>query len=73
MNRDQIEGKWKQVRGVARKQWGRLTRDDVDVIAGQRDVLVGKLQERYGTARSRAERAAGEWSRFLRMERLVQR
>ena len=45
MNWDQIEGNWKQVKGKAKEQWGKLTDDDLDVISGKRDQLVGKLQE----------------------------
>lgn len=51
MNWDQVAGNWKQVQGKAREQWGKLTNDDLDVIAGRRDQLVGALQERYGWAR----------------------
>ncbi len=61
MNWDQIEGKWKQVKGSVKQQWGKLTDDDLDVIAGQRDKLVGKLQERYGFARDEAQKKADEW------------
>jgi len=61
MNWDQIEGKWKQMKGSLRQQWGKLTDDDLDVIAGQRDKLVGKLQERYGYAKEDAQRRADEW------------
>ena len=48
MNWDQIEGSWKQVKGKAKEQWGRLTDDELDQAAGRRDRLVGKVQERYG-------------------------
>jgi uncharacterized protein YjbJ (UPF0337 family) len=61
MNWDQIEGKWKQLRGSAKKQWGKLTDDDLEQIAGMRDDLVGKLQERYGIAREDAQKKADEW------------
>ena len=56
MNWDQIAGNWKQVKGVARKKWGKLTEDDVDVIAGKRDILLGKIQERHGIALEEAEK-----------------
>jgi uncharacterized protein YjbJ (UPF0337 family) len=62
MNWDQIEGAWKQVRGRVREQWGKLTDDDLDVVAGRRDTLVGKVQERYGVARDEAERQVRDWS-----------
>ena len=66
MNWDQIEGKWKQLRGKARQQWGVLTDDDLDQIAGKRDELIGKLQQRKGIARAQAEREVREWSESVR-------
>ena len=63
---DQIAGSRKQVRGEARKQWGKLTDDDLEQIKGQRDVLVGKLQQRYGLAKEDAQRQIDNWSRTLR-------
>jgi uncharacterized protein YjbJ (UPF0337 family) len=62
MNWDQIEGKWKQFKGSVKQQWGKITDDDLDYIAGTRDKFVGKLQERYGLAKEDAERAADKWS-----------
>ena len=62
MNWDQIEGTWRQVRGKAREQWGKLTDDDLDVVAGRREALIGKVQERYGIAREEAERQVHDWS-----------
>ena len=61
MNWDQIAGKWKQVKGSVKQQWGKVTDDDLDFIAGARDKFVGKLQERYGLAKEDAERAADKW------------
>ncbi|MGH9356110.1 MAG: CsbD family protein [Terriglobia bacterium] len=61
MNSDQLAGKWKQVKGSAKQQWGKLTDDDIEVIAGRKDELIGKLQERYGIARDVAEKQADEW------------
>lgn len=58
MNWDQVEGKWKQSKGKFREKWGKLTDDDLTVISGKRDQLVGRLQERYGYAREEAERQA---------------
>jgi uncharacterized protein YjbJ (UPF0337 family) len=55
MNRDQLEGKWKQLKGEARVQWGRLTDDDMDQIKGNAEKLIGRVQERYGYRRERAE------------------
>ena len=51
----QFEGTWKQIRGRVRERWGELTEDDLDVIAGKRDQLVGKLQEAYGLAQEEAQ------------------
>jgi len=56
MNKDILAGKWKQVQGEVKKQWGKLTDDDLTVIEGQRDKLIGLVQERYGYAREQAER-----------------
>lgn len=63
MNRDRIEGNWKQVKGEVRKQWGELTDDDLDVIEGQRQKLIGRIQERYGIAKDEAERQVEKWER----------
>ena len=62
MNWDQIEGMWKQLTGSAREQWGKLTEDDWQTIAGKKDQLVGRIQERYGIAKAEAEKQADEWS-----------
>ncbi|HEX9893479.1 MAG TPA: CsbD family protein [Gemmatimonadales bacterium] len=56
MNRDWIEGNWKQVKGKVRERWGKLTDDDLDVIAGRREQLIGRIQELYGTAKTEIER-----------------
>lgn len=61
MNWDQIAGNWKQLTGHAKEQWGKLTDDDLDVVAGRRDQLAGKIQERYGVAKEEAERQLAEW------------
>jgi uncharacterized protein YjbJ (UPF0337 family) len=61
MNRDIIEGNWKQVVGKVKEQWGKLTDDDLDVIEGKRDVLAGKIQERYGITRDEAEKRIKDW------------
>lgn len=61
MNTDQLSGQWKQMKGAARQQWGKLTDNDLEVIAGKRDALVGKLQERYGMAKEEAQMKADEW------------
>ena len=66
MNWDQIEGKWKQFTGSARERWGKLTDDDCDKIAGKKEHLVGRIQERYGIKKEEAEKQADEWSRALK-------
>jgi uncharacterized protein YjbJ (UPF0337 family) len=68
MNEDTIQGNWKQFAGKIREQWGKLTDDDLTTIAGKRDQLVGKLQEREGIARDVAEKQVAEWSRRNRYE-----
>ncbi|MCG3111078.1 MAG: CsbD family protein [Candidatus Manganitrophus sp.] len=56
MNWDQIEGNWKQFKGKVKEKWGELTDDDLQVIGGKRDKLIGKLQEKYGIAKEEAEK-----------------
>jgi uncharacterized protein YjbJ (UPF0337 family) len=63
MNWDQIEGKWKQMKGSVRERWGKLTDDDIQAIGGRKDQFIGKLQERYGMSREQAERDLDEWQR----------
>jgi uncharacterized protein YjbJ (UPF0337 family) len=62
MNRDQIEGTWKQIKGAVKSQWGELTDDDLQQVDGNRDKLVGKIQERYGKTREEAEREVDSWN-----------
>jgi uncharacterized protein YjbJ (UPF0337 family) len=54
MNWDQISGQWTQIKGSVREKWGKLTDDDLELVAGNRDKLIGKLQERYGFEKERA-------------------
>jgi len=56
MNQDRINGRWKQFKGKVKEQWGRLTDDDLDVIAGRREQLLGRIQQRHGLAREEADR-----------------
>lgn len=56
MNWDQIQGNWKQVAGKVRETWGKITDDDFERIAGQRDQLIGAIQQRYGVAKEEAEK-----------------
>lgn len=69
MNWDQVEGKWMQLKGSTRQKWGKLTDDDLTMIAGSRDKLIGKLQERYGIAKEEAQRQADEWARTVHEQR----
>ena len=63
MNWDRIQGDWKQLTGQVKEQWGKLTDDDFAVVAGRRDQLAGKIQERYGVAKDEADRQITEWQR----------
>jgi uncharacterized protein YjbJ (UPF0337 family) len=63
MNSEQFEGKWKQIQGQIRQKWGHLTDNDMQVIAGKRDVLIGRVEERYGLAK---EKATAEVDGFLK-------
>ena len=56
MNWDIVEGNWKQFKGKAKEQWGKLTDDELDVIAGKRDQLSGRVQEAYGVSKEEAEK-----------------
>jgi uncharacterized protein YjbJ (UPF0337 family) len=61
MNAQTIEGNWTQFKGKIREQWGKLTDDDVDIIAGKREQLIGKIQERYGTSKDLVDREVKEF------------
>ena len=63
MNWDRIEGNWKQFTGRVKEQWGKLTDDDLTVVAGRREQLAGMIHERYGVAKDEAERQLAEWQR----------
>lgn len=69
MNNNVLAGKWKQLRGEVRQHWGKLTDDELDQIAGKRDQLIGKLQEKYGYTREKAEEEINE---FLENKETVQ-
>lgn len=62
MNWDEIKGNWKQFQGRAKSEWGKLTDDDLKVIEGNRDRLVGRIQERYGIAKEEAEKQVENWN-----------
>ena len=61
MNQDRIQGRWKQWKGKVKEQWGKLTDDDLDVIAGRRDQLLGRIQQRHGLAKDEADRQVRTW------------
>ena len=63
INSDVLKGKWQQLKGEARIQWGRLTNDDLDQIQGNIEKLAGKLQERYGYQREDADREVEDFVR----------
>ena len=63
MNWDRIKGNWKQVTGKVKAQWGKLTDDDLQVVAGHRAQLAGKIQERYGVAKDEAEKQITAWEK----------
>lgn len=63
MNQDTMQGGLTQLKGHMRVKWGKLTDDDLEQIAGKKDVLVGKLQERYGHAKDQADKDVAEFFR----------
>ena len=65
MNWDQVQAKWKQMKGKVLENWGKLTDDDLEYIAGKRDQLVGKLQERYGWEREATEKEVDDYLRRI--------
>lgn len=65
MNTDRIKGQWKQMKGKIKTKWGKLTDDDLVIIAGQKDQLVGRIQERYGIQKDEAQRQVDEWNKAL--------
>jgi uncharacterized protein YjbJ (UPF0337 family) len=67
MNWDQISGNWKQMTGKIKEKWGKLTDDDLTTIAGKRDQLAGKLQQRYSYAKEQAEKELDDFATALKM------
>ncbi len=61
MNWDQVAGQWKQFEGKIRAMWGKLTDDDLKVVAGRKEAFVGRIQERYGIAKTDAEKQLDQW------------
>lgn len=65
MNWDQIKGNWAQFKGNARTQWGKLTDDELEQVAGHRDALLGKIQEKYGISKEEAEKQISDFESRL--------
>jgi uncharacterized protein YjbJ (UPF0337 family) len=65
-NWDEIAGKWKQYTGEVKKKWGKLTDDELTQIDGNRDILTGKLQEKYGIAKEQADKQIDQWVEKLK-------
>jgi uncharacterized protein YjbJ (UPF0337 family) len=72
MNWDRVQGQWKQLKGKIKTKWGKLTDDDLEIIAGQKDQLIGKIQERYGLKKDEAQRQVEEWNATLADENAAQ-
>jgi uncharacterized protein YjbJ (UPF0337 family) len=66
-NWEQIAGQWKQVKGEARKKWGKLTDDELMQVDGNRDILAGKIQEKYGIAKEDVTKQIDEWAAKLKV------
>jgi len=66
MNWDQIEGNWKQFKGNVKQQWGKLTDDQLDVVAGKRNKLAGKIQEAYGVSKDEAEKQLADFQKSMK-------
>lgn len=73
MNWNRVEGNWKQLKGSVKSRWGKLTDDQLDVIAGKREILAGKIQEQYGITQDAAEREVDEWATRLADEESTSR
>ena len=61
MNRNRVKGGWKQLRGKTKEQWGKLTDNQLLVVAGRRDQLAGRIQARHGASIEQAERQLREF------------
>lgn len=65
MSWNRIEGNWKQFKGKVKETWGELTDDELEQIAGKRDMLLGKIQEKYGIAQDEAEKRIRDFEKTL--------
>lgn len=68
MDWNRVEGNWKQVKGQVKEKWGKLTDDDLTYIAGKRDQLLGKLQERYGVVKDDADKQIDKWLAMVKTQ-----
>lgn len=66
---DRVEGSWKEFQGKVKEQWGKLTDDDLTVVAGKRDQLAGKIQERYGYAKDKADQEISAFETRMKEDR----
>lgn len=73
MNWDQVQGKWKQMTGEVKTRWGKLTDDDLKTIGGEKDKLVGAIQERYGIQKDQAQREVDDWNNRLASDNELER
>jgi uncharacterized protein YjbJ (UPF0337 family) len=66
MNWDRIEGNWHQLKGNVQQHWGKLTDDHLHVMAGRRDSLVGKIQERHGVSKDAEKQQLSDWNKRIK-------
>ena len=66
MNKHILEGNWKELKGKAKEQWGKLTNDQLDVIDGKRDQLAGEIQKAYGISKDEAQKQIANWEKSCR-------
>lgn len=67
MNWNEISGQWTQLKGKLKEQWGKLTDDELEIVARNREKFIGKLQEQYGWSKDEAERQLEEWQRYVKI------
>jgi uncharacterized protein YjbJ (UPF0337 family) len=63
MNKEQFQGQWNQIKGKVKEKWGKLTDDDITVINGKREQLVGTLQKKYGIEKEKVEKEISEFEK----------
>lgn len=68
MNKDIIQGKWTEIKGQVKQQWGKLTDDDIATMKGSSQELSGKLQQTYGYAKDRAEQEINDFVKKNRLD-----